>query len=155
VILGCEIRLRMSSSRRADEVMRSVGASSWASRRTSLMASWPVRTAGVSGGWSKGSARRTLENVPRPRDWSFMYRAGERIHWSSPVRQYSRSYRQSVYVSVGVWVQRVHRRLRKWDFVQHELPPSSDPPTFPSAHRPENSHSVPGVQSHCSRQTHS
>jgi len=31
---------------------------------------------------SKGSARMTLENVPRPRDLSFTYRTGAWIHSS-------------------------------------------------------------------------
>jgi hypothetical protein len=61
----------------------------------------------------------------------------------------------SVYVSVREGVQKVRHRQRKCDFVRHGLPPSSSLPGSPSAHRPENSQSVAGVQSHYSGQTHS
>ena len=62
-IFGCDISLRMSSSRRAEDEIRDAGASSVASKLTTLIAN--------SGAWSSSSsrdvARITLENVPRPR----------------------------------------------------------------------------------------
>ena len=69
---------------------------------TTLIATRSRRVVGKSSGDSKGSARMTLENVPRPRDLSATYRTGERIQLSSDVRQYSRSYRQFPINSGGV-----------------------------------------------------
>ena len=81
MILGCDIRLRMSSSRRADEAIRSAGASSTASRRTTLIAMYsgrvPSRDISLEVAVvSNGSARMTLEKLPRPRDFTLMYRIG-------------------------------------------------------------------------------
>jgi len=81
VILGCDIRLRMSSSRRAAEVIRSTGASSTASRRTTLMAMYSGRVpfrdpSSAVAVTSKGPARMTLEKLPRPRDFNLTYRVG-------------------------------------------------------------------------------
>ena len=60
----------MSSSLFADDVMRSAEASAVASKRTSFMA---MHEGGVKWGLerSSGSARMTLENVPRPKERSF------------------------------------------------------------------------------------
>ena len=68
VIQGWDILLRISSSRFAEEVIRSAGASSVASRLTTLIA----RSSNDVSSSSRGEARTTFENVPRPRDRVFM-----------------------------------------------------------------------------------
>jgi hypothetical protein len=69
--------LRISNSLFAEDVIRSAGASSVASKWTTLMASWLFST---SVSQVDGSARTTLEKVPLPRDFRFMYCFGRYSH---------------------------------------------------------------------------
>jgi len=87
---GCEIILRMSNSLFADEVIRSAGASSVASRWTTLTARRGGSSAFSENG-SNGSERTTFENVPRPSERDLIYRTGAYRHSFPGVRQYSRS----------------------------------------------------------------
>ena len=72
-IQGWEIFLRMASSRCADDDILDAGASSVASKLTTLMAN-SSESAVVESTESSGVARTTLEKAPRPRDWVVIYR---------------------------------------------------------------------------------
>lgn len=61
----------------AEEVILEAGASSVASRLTTLIARSSEDASLEPLGRSRGVARMTLENVPRPRDLVFKYCVGE------------------------------------------------------------------------------